>query len=276
MRLHFSDLIPAERHSHGIKTLEAFREANAAVKESVVEVLDGNETASLGAVVDADGLVLTKASEVPDGVRCRLADGRVLAAQVVGIDPAYDLALLRLPASGLRPVAWAASGEPSVGTLVAVAGPGPLPVKIGNRELAAPALVGTLREARSHAGRSLPAMPPAVLGSGVPGRGYWVEYVEGNAAAAGIRPGDLLVSVAGVPIRSHEDVRRCVQGQRGGSQVPVQLLREGKMHRLTLTLKTEAPSVRLIAHRTDRMIPLLQTAISPMSKEMLSDSSSAF
>ena len=135
MRLHFSDLIPRERHSHGIKTLEAFREANAGVKESVVQVLDGNEPAALGAVVDADGLVLTKASEVPDGVRCRLADGRVLAAQVVGIDPAYDLALLRVPASGLRPVAWAASGEPSVGTLVAVAGPGPLPVKIGNVSL---------------------------------------------------------------------------------------------------------------------------------------------
>ncbi len=57
MRLPFTDLIPAERHSHGIKTLEAFREANVTVRESVVEVLDGNETAALGAVVDADGLV---------------------------------------------------------------------------------------------------------------------------------------------------------------------------------------------------------------------------
>ena len=135
VRIRFSDLIPKERHSHGYKTLEAFREANAGVKESVVQVLDGDESAALGAVVDADGLVLTKASEVPDGVRCRLADGRVMAAQVVGIDPAFDLALLRMPASGLKPVAWVASGEPSVGTLVAVAGPGPLPKKIGNVSL---------------------------------------------------------------------------------------------------------------------------------------------
>ena len=241
MRVRFSDLIPKERHSHGIKTLEAFREANAGVKESVVQVLDGNEPAALGAVVDADGLVLTKASEVPDGVRCRLADGRVLAAQVVGIDPAYDLALLRVPASGLRPVAWAASGEPSVGTLVAVAGPGPLPVKIGNVSL--PLLVPPGPFEQTVQRRPVKAaMPPAVLGSGVPGRGYWVEYVEGNAAAAGICPGDLLVSVAGVPIRSQEDVARCVEGQRGGSQVPVQLLRAGKVHHLTLPLKTEAPT----------------------------------
>jgi hypothetical protein len=117
-------------------------------------------------------------------------------------------------------------------------------------------------------------MPPAVLGSGVPGRGYWVEYVEGNAAAEGIRAGDLLVSVAGVPIRSHEDVGRCVQGQRGGSQVPVQLLREGKMHHLTLTLTTEAPSVRLLANRIDRVNHLLQAGISPMLQERLPDVSS--
>jgi serine protease Do len=241
MKVHFSDLVPKERHSHGIKTLEAFREANAAVRESVVEVLDGNETAVLGAVVEADGLVLTKASEVPDDARCRLADGRVLAAGVVGVDPAYDLALLRVPASGLKPVAWAASGEPAVGTLVAAAGPGPLPVKIGNVSLPLQLPSGPFEKTVSRR-PVMPAMPPAVLGSGVPGRGYWVEYVEGNAAAAGIRPGDLLVSVAGVPVRSHEDLVRCVAGQRGGSQVPVQLLRAGKVHHLMLPLKTEAPT----------------------------------
>jgi serine protease Do len=241
MRVHFSDLIPKERHCDGIKTLEAFRDANTRVKETVVQVLDGNELAALGAVVDADGLVLTKASEVPDGVRCRLADGRVLGAQVVGIDPAYDLALLRVPAGGLRPVAWAASGEPSVGTLVAVVGPGPLPVKIGNVSLPIQVSSGPFEKTVSRR-PVMPAMPPAVLGSGVPGRGYWIEYVEGNAAAAGIRPGDLLLCVAGVPIRTHEDVIRCVEGQRGGSQVPVQLLRAGKVHHLTLPLKTEAPT----------------------------------
>jgi len=240
LRLHFSDLIPAERHSRGIKTLEAFREANAAVKESVVEMLDGDERAALGVVVEADGFVLTKASEVPDGVRCRLADGRVLAAEVVGVDPAYDMALLRLPARGLRAVAWA-SGEPAVGTLATVAGPGPLPVKLGIVSLPLQISSGPF-ETTVPRRPILPAMPPAVLGSGVPGRGYWVEYVEGNAAAAGIRPGDLLVSVAGVPVRSHEDVIGCVQGHRGGSQVPVQLLREGKTHRLMLSLKTEAPT----------------------------------
>jgi serine protease Do len=241
MRVCFSDLIPKERHSHGIKTLEAFREANAAVKESVVQLLDGNEMAALGAIVDADGLVLTKASEVPDGVRCRLADGRVVAAQVVGVDPAYDLALLRLSASRLRPVAWETSREPSVGTLVAVAGPGPLPVKIGNVSLPLQRSSGPSQTTVSRR-PVMPAMPPAVLGSGVPGRGYWVEYVEGNAAAAGIRPGDLLISVAELPIRSHEDVIRCVAGQRGGSQVPVRLLRAGEVHHLTLPLKTEAPT----------------------------------
>jgi hypothetical protein len=43
------------------------------------------------------------------------------------------------------------------------------------------------------------------------------------------------------------------------------------MHHLTLTLKTEAPSVRLLASRIDRAIPLLQSGISSMLKERLSD-----
>ncbi len=151
------------------------------------------------------------------------------------------MALLRVPAGGLKPVAWPARGELSVGTLVAVAGPGPLPVKIGNVSL--PLLKPPGPFEKTVARRPvMPAMPPAVLGSGVPGSGYWVEYVEGNAAAAGIRPGDLLVSVAGVRIRSHDDMARCALGQRGGSEVPVQLLRAGKVRHLTLPLKTEAPT----------------------------------
>lgn len=269
-KLLFADLIPAEGHSHGIRTLEAFGEVNAAVRESVVQILDGSETSALGAVVGADGLVLTKASEVPDGVRCRLADGRVLAAEVVGVDPAYDLALLHVPANGLSPVNWATSGEPAVGTLVAAAGSGPLPVKIGNVSLPLQRSSGPFESTVSRR-PVMPAMPPALLGSSVPGRGYWVEYVEGNAAAAGVLPGDLVVSVAGVPIRSHEDVVRCVQGQRGGSQVPVQLLRGGKMHKLTLTLKTELPSVHLLASRIDRVNHLLQAGISPMLQERISN-----
>jgi len=96
-----ADLLSEDQWTEGTKSLELFRQANTGVNASVVEILAGDIRAALGTVVDADGLVLTKASEVPDRPQCRLGDGRVLAAQVVGADPAYDLALLRVPATRL-------------------------------------------------------------------------------------------------------------------------------------------------------------------------------
>jgi len=57
-----------------------------------------------GTVIDTAGFVLTAAAPVvtktancPDKLRCRLANGRAVAATVVGFDPAYNLALLRIP-----------------------------------------------------------------------------------------------------------------------------------------------------------------------------------
>jgi serine protease Do len=236
------ELLAEDRRTQGAKTLEDFREAAKAARGSVVEVLDGDATASLGTVVDADGLVLTKASELPDGARCRLADARVLAARVVGVDPAYDLALLRVPANGLKPIEWAANADTPVGTLVAAAGAGPLPVKVGMVSLPVQEFGGPFAKAVPR--RSSRVLPPAVLGSGVPGRGYWVEFAEGDAAAAGVRPGDLLISVAGVPVRAHEDVVACVEGRRGGDRVPVHLIRSGKSINLTLPLKTDSTAER--------------------------------
>ena len=54
----------------------------------------------------------------------------------------------------------------------------------------------------------------------------------------------------------------------------MQLWRGGEIHHLTLTLKTEAPSVQLIAKRVDPMIPLLQSSVSPVLRESCADASS--
>ena len=128
------DLIAEERRTQGKDSLERFRGALADVRGSVVGILDGDEPVARGTVVDTAGLVITKASEVPDEVRCRLPDGRVSPAQVVGVDPAYDLALLRLrrvPTNGLVAVNWAKTGELPAGTQLAAAGIGELPVAVG-------------------------------------------------------------------------------------------------------------------------------------------------
>ncbi|MGH7967514.1 MAG: trypsin-like peptidase domain-containing protein, partial [Limisphaerales bacterium] len=76
--------------------------------------VDG-ETVALGAVVDSNGLVLTKASELRDGkLTCWLATEEEVSAEVLAVDDDEDVALVRVRASGLKPIQWAA-GTVSIG-----------------------------------------------------------------------------------------------------------------------------------------------------------------
>jgi S1-C subfamily serine protease len=252
--IHLTDLLPEDQQSQGSRTLAAFRDVVASTKGCVVEVLDGDARVAFGTVVDADGFVLTKASEVPDDPRCRLADGRVLAVQVVGLDPAYDLALLRVPANNLKLVAWASTSETSVGSLVLAVNTGQLPLKLGSVSMPIQVFAGPFSTTvpRPPVKR---VMPVGVVRSAVTGCGYSVESVEGSAATVGILKGDLLESIAGKPIHSQEDVVNCVEGRRGGDQLPLQLVRAGKTLKLTLSLNTDPKTITSSPLSNHRAMP---------------------
>jgi serine protease Do len=249
-----ADMLPDDLWCQGSGTRELFREAVKPAAPAVVEILDGDVRTAYGTVVDRDGLLLTKASEVPDAPNCRLADGRVLSAQVVAFDPAYDLALLRVSASHLKPAAWKETADAPVGDLIAAVGTGALPVKIGVVSLPMQTFSGPFVTDVSRP-PIVKVMPPEILGSRVQGRGYWVEFVEGNAANAGIRRGDVVVSITGMPIRSHEDVLNCVRGRRGGDRVPVQLVRAGKTIDLTMVLRTDPKTIMVDTLSRQSMMP---------------------
>ena len=63
------------RYRSGEETLRAFAPLAAAMRSSIVKLAVNDETVALGAVVDAGGLVLTKASEIrPGKLTCWLAN----------------------------------------------------------------------------------------------------------------------------------------------------------------------------------------------------------
>jgi S1-C subfamily serine protease len=246
------DLIAEDRRTQGKNTLHRFRDAVAGVRRSVVEILDDDELAALGTVVDAAGLIITKASEVPDGPRCRLPDGRVTPAELVGIDPALDLALLRVPAArGLVAVTWAKKAELPAGTLLGAAGTGELPLAVGVVGIPRRDTPGPYPNAPARYQREL-AAPPALSGSVQPGAGFRVESAEGSAAAAGIRPGDIIVAIAESPVPDNAEVKRAaginrydeanftfrslIEGRRAGERLRVRLLRSGRQIELALKL----------------------------------------
>jgi S1-C subfamily serine protease len=74
------------------------------VGASIVADIDGGERASWGVIVDRQTLVTTVAAIAGStGVAVRLADGRRLAASVLGTDEASGLAVLGLDEGGLEP-----------------------------------------------------------------------------------------------------------------------------------------------------------------------------
>ena len=77
-----------------------------------------------GVIVSTDGVILTNSHVVEraDKVRVALQDGREFEAKVVGSDPQSDVAVLRIPARGLRAIGVADSSKIRIGDLVLAIG----------------------------------------------------------------------------------------------------------------------------------------------------------
>ena len=77
-----------------------------------------------GFIIDTNGHILTNQHVVAGGgtLEVTLSDGRRLSAEIIGVDPLTDLAVLKVRADGLLPVDWGDSDAVVVGTPVWAAG----------------------------------------------------------------------------------------------------------------------------------------------------------
>src|SRR5437660_11121629 len=100
----------------------AFRECVARASRSTVRVTCDSKDTALGVVAAPNGYILTKASDLRGRIAVKLKDGSVYDAEVVGQHEAYDLAMLKIPATNLTPIAWSDSKVAPVGNFVASVG----------------------------------------------------------------------------------------------------------------------------------------------------------
>jgi S1-C subfamily serine protease len=101
--------------------VELYRRVSPAVVSITAAVIDPYDTqsrterrAGSGVIVDSSGLVLTNSHVVSDHpvITVTLDDGATLPAQIVGADPVFDVALLRIaPAGAKLPTARLGSSE---------------------------------------------------------------------------------------------------------------------------------------------------------------------
>ena len=73
-----------------------------------------------GVIVDTAGFILTNNHVVANAteIQVGLADGRIVPASIVGVDPLTDLAVLKITGERLTPAEWGDSDALSVGALV--------------------------------------------------------------------------------------------------------------------------------------------------------------
>jgi S1-C subfamily serine protease len=93
-------------------------------------------------------------------------------------------------------------------------------------------------------GQNMALEPSAARALDMPGGGVLVLNVEatGPAASAGVRPGDVIVALDGMPIAGIDDLHRVLSDDRIGRTLELTVLREGA--RNTLSVKPEARPAR--------------------------------
>jgi len=202
--------------------LSAFEPVVSNASSSVATVLADGIPIALGTVVDSDGLLLTKASQLDgESVTCRLADGRHLHAVILGEDDEQDLALVKVAADDLKPVTWCKGDVPKAGQWVITPGMSPTPVAIGVVS-AAPRSWRMRRQDR----------PRGFLGvqleAGESNTVRVVRVIRGLAAdKAGVEAGDVIARIGDEDMESVGQVIRKLGGTPPETSVTVGLIRSG-------------------------------------------------
>ena len=214
--------------------LAAFKPIVAQASASTVWVTSESKRVALGTIVSADGLILTKASEVGGGdLRCFFGDGSSEAAVIERTLPKHDVAFLRVDREGMIP-AELVPDAPVVGSLIATPGTG--------GEVAGVGVVSVATRDLSGQGKGYLGIAVGQFDQGLVIRGV----TEGSAAeAAGLRVGDVLVRV---DENRFDDVRAFVDHVSKippGREVRLAILRGKRERDITAVLGSRAEASEL-------------------------------
>ena len=118
-----------------ISSLQVVRTRNSPLNDPLFNYLFGGDDSFVrdrrsmslgsGVIISADGYVITNNHVVGEHVReitIALPDKREIKGKVIGTDPTTDIALLKIPATGLPVIAWGDSSQLKVGEWVLAIG----------------------------------------------------------------------------------------------------------------------------------------------------------
>lgn len=191
--------------------LRAFHDALGDSWKSTVQLLTEGKQIAYGAIVDSDGWIVTKASQLPEKaeIRCRMYDGRDSVVSIVDRIDDLDLALLRVPESQLTPVVWDSGPIPRRGNWLATTDTRTTPIAVGVVS------AGTQSIHKSDPVLGV-VLEDSSLGSAVR------EVLVGTGAYdAGIRVGDNIFAINGKELKVKDEVLAAIKSYRAGEVIRV-------------------------------------------------------
>jgi serine protease Do len=206
--------LPRPRFRSGEETLRAFAPVAEAVRFSIVKLAVDGETVALGAVVDANGLVLTKASEIrPGKLTCWLASEQQVGAELVRVAEEDDVALVRVQAQGLKPIQWADT-KVCPGQWAVTPGIAPTPHAVG----IVSALPRRIRPQRAFIGVQFDFGTSTAR----------IEQVLAGLGAeqAGLKSGDLIKAVNDTTVTNRAQIVETLREFRAGQSVKLRIQRD--------------------------------------------------
>lgn len=191
----------------------AFREVSAAASRATVRVKSEDKLLALGTIVDANGLILTKASELTGDMVVELSDGRELAAEYIGVSREHDLAMLRVSAANLPVVKWREAPLAVGQWLVSPDSNSEMPLSVGvvstppRKIIRERGILGiTIEDAESGA-RIARVFP------------------DSGASRAGLKPGDIVRAVAGQEVGTSRSASARIGSHGPGDLLELQIVR---------------------------------------------------
>ncbi len=212
----FSSGLRRANQRNNFTMLRAFSEAVVDARLSTVRLVNSvGDPVAMGAIVDSDGWIATKASQLPSSgsVIAKLADNTEFAAEIVQRVSDVDIALLRIDRGGLPAVQWATTSIPLRGTWLATTDVDKMPSAVG----VVSAGIQNVRSTRPVLGVEL---HDSAAGAAV----MRVLYGTG-ADLAGLKVGDIITAVNGTNVSSHGAFQRAISPSRGGEIVKLTVSR---------------------------------------------------
>jgi serine protease Do len=223
------DTLPRTQFRSGEEILRAFAPVSEATRHSIVKFHVDGETVALGAIVETNGLALTKASELKKGkLTCWLSDDREVDAKLLTIDEDDDVALVRVEAQGLKPIQWAAD-EVHIGQWAITPGIAQTPHAVGIIS----ALPRRIRPPRAFIGvqfgtnLSTPKVEKVLAGLG--------------ADQAGIKSGDVIRAVNSTVVTNRDQIVEILREFRDGQTVKLRVQRAEEQFEVEVGMKVSSP-----------------------------------